>query len=323
MKILITGCAGYIGSVLTSELLYAGHAVIGVDNLLHGPTGLLSNLGRDGFRFKHCDVCDTSALEAALEGCDAVVHLAAIVGDPACARAPELATSVNRDASLALFDLSQKRGVERFVFASTCSNYGRMKDPTQFVTEETELRPVSLYAETKVEVEKALLTPATKHHTIATVLRFATIFGISPRMRFDLTVNEFTRDLHRQRELVIFGEQFWRPYVHVRDAARAIRSVLEATPDVVAGNVFNVGDASQNYQKGQLVELIASRIGGRLKIERVEKNEDPRDYRVSFDKIQRELDFHITRTVDDGIKEIIDALEQGLFADSDNPAYRN
>jgi len=323
MKILITGCAGYIGSVLTGELLSSGHAVVGVDNLLHGSTGLLSNLGRDGFQFRRSDVCDSSALEAALEGCDAVVHLAAIVGDPACARMPELATSVNRDASLALFDLSQKQGVARFVFASTCSNYGRMKDPAQFVTEETELRPVSLYAETKVEVEKTLLAPATKHRTVPTVLRFATIFGISPRMRFDLTVNEFTRDLHRQRELVIFGEQFWRPYVHVRDAARAIKTVLETTPEKIAGNVFNVGDASQNYQKGQLVELIAARIGGDLKIDRVEKDEDPRDYRVSFDKIQRELDFHITRTVDDGIKEIIDALEQGLFADTGNPAYRN
>lgn len=323
MKVLVTGCAGYIGSVLTGALLSSGTSVIGVDSLLHGSTGLLANLGRDGFQFRRCDVRDIAALESAIEGCDAVVHLAAIVGDPACARMPELAASVNRDAALALFHLSQQHGVARFIFASTCSNYGRMKDPTQFVTEETELRPVSLYAETKVEVEKALLAPAAKHRTIPTVLRFATIFGISPRMRFDLTVNEFTRDLHRQRELVIFGEQFWRPYVHVRDAARAITTVLETSSEKVAGNVFNVGDASENYQKGQLVELIAARIGGDLKIRRVEKDEDPRDYRVSFDKIQRELDFHITRTVDDGIKEIIDALEQGLFADTDNPAYRN
>jgi len=322
MNVLITGCAGYIGSVLTSELLSSGHSVIGVDDLLHGATGLLANLGRDGFRFRRGDVRDTSALEAAMEGCEAVVHLAAIVGDPACARMPELATAINRDASLALFDLSRRLGVQRFVFASTCSNYGRMKDPTQFVTEDTELRPVSLYAETKVDVEKTVLDAA-KSSTVATVLRFATIFGLSPRMRFDLTVNEFTRDLLRQRELVIFGEQFWRPYVHVRDAARAIKTVLEAIPQVVAGNVFNVGDASQNYTKGQLVELIGSHIGGSLNIQRVEKDEDPRDYRVSFDKIQRELDFHITRTVDDGIREIIEALEQGLFADTDNPAYRN
>ena len=323
MKVLVTGCAGYIGSVLTGALLSSGHDVVGVDDLLHGSSGLLANLGRDGFRFKRCDVRDTNALETALDGCDAVVHLAAIVGDPACAREPDLAISVNREASLNLFAASQRQGIERFIFASTCSNYGRMADPTQFVNEETELRPVSLYAETKVDVEKTLLDPAAKTRTISTVLRFATIFGISPRMRFDLTVNEFTRDLLRDRELVIFGEQFWRPYVHVRDAACAIKTVLESAPEKVAGKVFNVGDASQNFQKGQLVELIAAQIGGELKIERVEKDEDPRDYRVSFDKIQHELDFRITRTVDDGIKEILDALKQGLFADSDNPHYRN
>lgn len=324
MKVLVTGCAGYIGSVLTGELLSSGHSVVGVDDLLHGSSGLVANLGRDGFRFKRSDVRDTNALETALDGCDAVVHLAAIVGDPACARLPDLAKSVNREASLNLIEASQRQGTERFIFASTCSNYGRMSDPTQFVTEETELRPVSLYAETKVDVETTLLGPASSMRTIPTVLRFATIFGLSPRMRFDLTVNEFTRDLLRDRELVIFGEQFWRPYVHVRDAARAIKTVLETEPEKVAGKVFNVGDASQNFQKGQLVELIAAHIGGNdIKIDRVEKDEDPRDYRVSFDKIQRELDFRITRTVDDGIKEILDALKQGLFADSDNPHYRN
>jgi len=122
---------------------------------------------------------------------------------------------------------------------------------------------------------------------------------------------------------MIFGEQFWRPYVHVRDAARAIMKVLEADPDLVSSQVFNVGDASQNFQKGTLVELIAAQVGGELDVQRVQRNEDPRDYRVSFDKIRRELNFEITRTVDDGIKEILAALDQGLFADVDNPAYRN
>lgn len=323
MKILVTGCAGYIGSVVTGELLTGGHDVIGIDNLLHGASGLMANLGRDRFRFRRIDVRDTGQLEAALAGCDAVTHLAAIVGDPACAREPQLAVSTNRDASLALFESSRKQGVERFVFASTCSNYGRMSDPTQFVTEETELRPVSLYAETKVEVEKTLLAQPSQSLPVSTVLRFATIFGISPRMRFDLTVNEFTRDLAATRELMIFGEQFWRPYVHVRDAARAIKTVLETEPARVRGQVFNVGDATQNFQKGTLVELIAAQIGGELQVKKVQKNEDPRDYRVSFDKIRRELDFQITRTVEDGIREILEALEQGLFSDVDNSSYRN
>lgn len=323
MRIVVTGCAGYIGSVLSGELLAAGHTVTGVDNLLQGSAGLLANLGRDRFQFERVDVREGKKLEGLLRECDAVVHLAAIVGDPACARDPELAISTNRDATLALFELSKEQKVDRFVFASTCSNYGRMSDPTQFVTEETELRPVSLYAETKVDVEKTLLSHPVESRPIATVLRFSTIFGISPRMRFDLTVNEFTRDLVRTRELIIFGEQFWRPYVHVRDAARAIQTVLEAGADRVAGQVFNVGDATQNFQKGQLVDLIADQIGGEVQINKVERNEDPRDYRVSFDKIRRELNFEITRTVQDGIAEILEAVQQGIFADFDNPSYRN
>jgi len=323
MKILVTGCGGYIGSVVTSELLNKGHSVVGIDGLIHGPSGLMANLGRENFDFHRIDIRDNARLETAVTGCDGIVHLAAIVGDPACAREPELAKATNRDASLDLLETSKRCRVERFVFASTCSNYGRMSDPSQLVTEETELRPVSLYAETKVEVEQALLSQTIGSLPVTTVLRFATIFGISPRMRFDLTVNEFTRDLARTRELMIFGEQFWRPYVHVRDAARAIMKVLEADPDLVSSQVFNVGDASQNFQKGTLVELIAAQVGGELDVQRVQRNEDPRDYRVSFDKIRRELNFEITRTVDDGIKEILAALDQGLFADVDNPAYRN
>lgn len=320
MRVLVTGCAGYVGSVLTGELLCAGHKVIGVDSLLSGSAGLLANLGRKGFRFVKADVRNTDTMNSLVENSDAVVHLAAIVGDPACARQPELATSVNRDASLQLFQQSINGGVNHFVFASTCSNYGRMADPSQFVNEDSDLRPVSLYAETKVEVEKTLLA---SNPPIATVLRFATVFGISPRMRFDLTVNEFTRDLLTTRKLLIFGEHFWRPYIHVRDVARAILLVLTTDSAKTRGKVFNVGDDRENYQKGQLVDMIAAELGTDLEIERVQKQEDPRDYRVSFQKIARELDFKITRTVPDGIREVISAMEQNVFPDSQNPIYRN
>lgn len=323
MKVLVTGGAGYLGSVVTHHLLKQRHVVRVLDSLLHGGSTLPLVTDDPSFEFVQGDVRSADTVNKALDGMDAVVHLAAIVGDPACGQQPALARKVNQDASLQLVESSRLHGIERFIFASTCSNYGRIADPSQYVTEESDLRPVSLYAETKVAVEEALLQTPSGKNTTATILRFATLFGLSPRMRFDLTVNEFTMELVTKRILVVYGEQFWRPYVHVRDAARAIALVLTASTKQVGGQVYNVGDTGENYQKGQLVELIRTKIDGEVEIEHVDKAEDPRDYRVSFEKIKRELGFHITRTVEDGILEIISAIRDGIIADCDNPRYRN
>jgi len=197
-----------------------------------------------------------------------------------------------------------------------------MADPTQYVCEESPLAPLSVYAETKVAVENAFLAYQGDQPTI-TVLRFATVFGISPRMRFDLTVNEFTLELQTKRKLVVFGEQFWRPYLHVRDAARAVSLVLEAPPGRVRGQVFNVGDTNQNYQKRQIVELVRSQLDGMVEIESVTRNEDPRDYRVSFEKIRHELGFQVTATVADGIREVLDVLRQKVIVNFQDACYRN
>lgn len=323
MKVLVTGGAGYIGSVAVRLLLSKRHQVRVLDSLMYGGDALLGLWHDDDFEFVHGDVRSDDVLIRALEGADAVVHLAAIVGDPACARQPDLAEQVNLDASLRLFELCQRQGIKRFVFASTCSNYGKMPNPAQYVTEESELRPVSWYAETKVAAEKALLRETLQNATTVTVLRFATVYGISPRMRFDLTVNEFTKELLVKRRLVVYGEQFWRPYIHVRDAARAIAEVLNAPVDRVGRQVFNVGDTKENYQKKQLIEIICSHIDGEVHIERVDKEEDPRDYRVSFEKIRNVLSFQITRTVEDGVREIINAINHGIITDIDNSRYRN
>ena len=189
----------------------------------------------------------------------------------------------------ALVEDAKAAGVQRLVFASTCSNYGRMADPTVPITEEGTLRPVSLYAEQKVGIEQAVLDGAF-NGLKPTCLRFATIYGVAPRMRFDLTVNEFTRDLWADRELEVFGEQFWRPYVHVRDAARAIRMALDAPQEQVAYEVFNVGRSGENYRKLDIVEEIQSRLDtGSVSF--VRRDEDPRDYKVSFDKVREVLGF--------------------------------
>lgn len=322
MKVLVTGGAGYVGSTLVPMLLNRGHEVRVLDSLMHGGDTLLGSWANPGFEFINGDVRDAAAVREALAGVDAVVHLAAIVGDPACARSPDAARAINLDGSLGLMEAAKKAGVSRFVFASTCSNYGKMKDPNGYVDESSELSPVSLYAETKVAVERALLESGTDNGFIGTPLRFATVFGVSPRMRFDLTVNEFTMEMITKGKLVVFGEQFWRPYVHVADAGRAIAAVLEAPAETVRGQVFNVGSTKQNYQKQQLVELIQP-LAPEAKVEYVHKTEDPRDYRVSFKRINDQLGFETRRGVDDGIREVARLVRSGVIQDFGDARFRN
>lgn len=320
MKVLVTGGAGYVGSVLVGDLLGSGHQARVLDNLSHGGRALLAHWSNPGFEFLRGDIRDRDAVRQAVAGVDAVVHLAAIVGDPACAREPELATAVNLEASKALLDESQAARVSRFVFASTCSNYGKMADPSQYVDETSDLTPVSLYARTKVAVEEAVLDPAL--NMCATSLRLATVFGTSPRMRFDLTVNEFTYELATTKKLVVFGRQFWRPYIHVRDVARGMTTVLTAPESTVRARVFNVGSTEENYTKDDLVKLILKEVPDGV-VEYVEKAEDPRDYRVSFSRIEQELQFTVTRTVPDGIAEVLRLARDGVITDGLGPEYRN
>ena len=212
-------------------------------------------------------------------------------------------------------------GVQRFVFASTCSNYGRMDDPAVPIDERGELRPVSLYAEQKVGMEQAILSDEYAQLQ-PTCLRFATVYGAAPRMRFDLTVNEFTRDLWGDRDLEVFGEQFWRPYIHVADAGRAVRTVLEAPREKTAGEVFNAGRSGENYTKQMLVEEIQRQVG-RGNVSYVKRDEDPRDYKVSFDKVREVLGFETQLTVPDGIAEIAQALDEDRWPDPWGTRYRN
>jgi nucleoside-diphosphate-sugar epimerase len=320
-RILVTGGAGYVGSVLVDELLRQGARVRVLDSLAHGTvSSLLPLWGRSDFEFVHGDVRDGQARAEALREIDAVVHLAAVVGDPACAREPELAKEVNVEATRRLVDDASKAGVERLVFASTCSNYGKMSEDA-LATEEDELRPVSLYAETKVGCELDILS-RNGSGPACTCLRFATVYGSSPRMRFDLTVNEFTREVALDRELVVFGEQFWRPYIHVRDVAAAVALVLRQPRETVAGEVFNVGATAENYRKLDLVELLKDRFS-RAIVSFVHKDEDPRDYRVSFEKARSRLGFVPARTVADGIAEVAALLRSGLLGDPYAPIYSN
>lgn len=322
--ILVTGGAGYVGSGVLRLLLLQGYKVVCVDNLMFGGHALIDVWSNPNFVFENTDINDAAATEAVMKKHQpfGVVHLAAIVGDPACKKFSELATRTNRDASRRLLDLAIKHGSERFVFASTCSNYGKMEDANQFVKETSPLAPVSLYAELKVEFENHLLSQTGRDDFAPVALRFATVYGVSPRMRFDLTVNEFAREVALQRKLSIFGENFWRPYCHVADFARAIALVLDAPKGKIANQVFNVGDTNENYTKKMIADILTE-LEPRCDIEYVSRSEDPRDYRVDFGKIKAELDFTISKTVKEGIEDVISCIKQGVVTDPDNARFSN
>ena len=321
MKYLVTGGAGYIGSVVVNKLIKSNNYVNVLDNCKFGGESLISHFNEPNFKFFYGDIRDEKIVLQALQNVDIVIHLAAIVGDPACKNDPSNAEAINLHATKELHKNSEKNGVKRFVFASTCSNYGKMEDPNTFCNESSKLNPISLYAETKVAAEKYLMSNKTSP-CIPTCLRFSTVYGLSPRTRFDLTVNEFCRDLADGKELVIFGEQFWRPYCHVDDLATSTILASISDEKLVAFDTFNVGDSSENYTKGMLAEILKKKFQN-ANITYVHKDEDPRDYRVDFSKIKDVLNFKITKTVEDGIDEIIKSIKNKVFINTADGKYRN
>ncbi|MBX2939082.1 MAG: NAD(P)-dependent oxidoreductase [Ferruginibacter sp.] len=322
MKVLVTGGAGYIGSVLVRKLLNAGHTVRVIDSLKFGGEALYDVMMHPQFEFIKGDIRNAEDVAIALTGMEAVAHLAAIVGDPACKKFSDEARDTNWNGSVALFEAADKAGIKRFVFASTCSNYGKMANPDSFVTETSALKPVSLYAELKVQFENYLLNERKDSDMCSTALRFSTVYGFSPRIRFDLTVNEFTRNAAIHGEQEIWGAQFWRPYCHVDDLARSVVLVLESDESKVRANVFNVGSTEENYNKGMIIEEVCKVVPD-TKVHYVDSAEDPRDYRVNFDKIRNELGYTITKTVPDGVREMYTLLKTGIVTDPFAEKFRN
>ena len=312
--ILIIGGAGYVGSVLTRHLLDQGYNVRVLDALLYDNAKAIADLhDNDRFSFVRGDFLDASILKAALSGATDVIMLAALVGDPICRKYPEKARKINEAGTLELIARLGDLPIDRFVFMSTCSNYG-LRETDEPADETCELNPQSLYAETKVKVETYLLENADRFGFMWTVLRGATAFGLSPRMRFDLTVNEFTRELATGNELLVYDADTWRPYCHLDDFARAIQIVLEAPSEKVRGEVFNVGGTGENYTKRMLADLLSSHIPG-ARIRFREGSTDPRNYRVTFDKIATRLVFSIARDVERYVPELIGRISRGDFAD--------
>jgi nucleoside-diphosphate-sugar epimerase len=301
-RVLITGGAGYIGSHLVRMLLDRGYHVRILDRFDYGQVGI-EGISHPNFEIIQGDVCSSRDVSRAVRNVDGVIALAAIVGDPACNLNPEETVNLNYASTKILAETCNFYGVRRLVFASSCSVYGASSQG--LLTERSRLNPVSLYARTRVLSENILFD---RHGDVEpVVVRLATVFGLSPRMRFDLVVNTMTARAVTEGRLSIFGGTQWRPNVHCRDAARAFMMALEAPASDVAGEIFNLGGDGNNHRIGEIGELVAQIVDG-VEIERRDEIADPRDYRVSFAKIRRVLGFEPEYGVADGIREIAAAV---------------
>ena len=325
--ILITGGAGYIGSLLTSELLRAGNYVTVVDNLLYGGESLLGFLAHPDFHFTKADVTEPGSVRPALSRAwpklDAVVHLAGIVGFPACqAIGKQAAWKYNVEAVKRVYEQVSELGTARFVFASTYSNYGPPVDGKP-VTEESPLTPQSLYAETKIAAEQYLLAQKNTP-TAPLIFRLTTLYGISPRTRFDLVVNQFVLDAYTRRELIIYQRGYSRSFIHVRDVVCGIILGLNAPEALARGQVYNLGDQAGNYTKDEIVGLVIKRLPETVVTYKdLTFGGDIRDISISFDKIRISLGFAADMTVDDGVREVVHTLRTGLIRDPQDEKYTN
>ncbi len=314
-KILVTGGAGYIGSMLVPHLIEIGHEVTVVDSLLFKGFYLMEGYEHGNYHFIKGDLRDECFIESIIRADEfgAIIHLAALVGEPICKSVPELAKEINFEATKFLVGLSKGYKISKFIFASTCSNYGISIEG--LADEESTLKALGLYSETKIQAENYVLGKASKKFH-PTILRFATVFGVSTRMRFDLLINEFVRDAFVKKEIILYNPKAWRPFVHVSDVVRAIELTVNAKPELTDGQIFNVGGEGSNIRKGGIAIIIKEFLHN-VDTDLFEgKNIDPRNYRVSFEKIQDTLHFSTLTTIRDGIKEIINALNSGKF---DNP----
>ncbi len=325
---MITGGAGYIGSFLAGKLLHLGYYVTVIDDLLYGGESLIGYLSNDRFHFVKADVWESRAIRNALRSDwptpQAVIHLAAIMGFPACQSVGRLvAWRYNVEATQHVFDQANSLDIERFVYMSSYSNYG-LSSEGKPVAEESPLNPQSLYAETKVAAERYLLTQAKESNCAPLIFRSANLYGLSPRPRFDLIINQFVRDALIRRKLMIYQRGYSRSFIHIADAVNGIILGLLSPLEKIRGEVFNVGTADGNLTKDKVVTLILKRLPEtQVNYKDITFGGDMRDITVSFEKIQQELGFSAQFSVDEGIREVLNALQNGIIRDPGDPRYRN
>ena len=316
-SVLVVGGAGYIGSLLSERLLQLGYKVRVLDALLYGKEPLRAVQGHPDFQLVVGDCRNIRDMVSAVKDMDAIVDLAAIVGDPACEQDQAAAREINYGATRMLIEVAKGHGVGRFLFASSCSVYGATDHE---MDERSEVNPISLYAQTKVDSERALLG-AQSEDFHPTILRFATVFGLGYRPRFDLVVNLLTARAQQDGKITIFNGEQWRPFIHVRDVVEAIVAAMEAPVRLVSGEVFNVGDSHLNHTLQQVAEIIEREFPGTA-VEHI-ANSDRRNYRVNFDKIRNRLGFKARYTVQYGVEDLKSAFVKHVIRDYKDLRYHN
>lgn len=321
-RVLIIGGAGYIGSVLSRKLLDRGYKVKALDMMLFGDNSIRELYGNSNFELIKGDIRNIQTVVNAIKNTDAVIHLGAIVGDPACALNAEETVEINYLAAKMIAEICKYHQINRFLFASTCSVYGAS---SSILTEESPVNPVSLYAETKLKTEQGILSLVDNNFSPC-VLRLATVYGASPRMRFDLVVNTFIAKAIKEGKISIFGGSQWRPNVHVQDVADAFITCIEAPIAKIKGEIFNVGSNEQNYQIYQLGELIKHELVKKnigVEIDVLKENTDKRDYHVSFDKVNTILNFRAKKRIEDAVEEIQQLFENDAIPNHQDAIYNN
>ncbi len=314
-SVLLIGGAGYVGTVITSHFLKQGYKVTVLDNFVYdNQFSVLPYVGDPNFKITYGDMGDSIVLDSISKDISDVIILSGLVGDPITKKYPEESEQINEIAVKNCIDYFNGKGLAKLVFISTCSNYGLIKD-NELADENFELSPLSLYAKAKVANEKYLLSKKGRVDYTAVVLRFATAFGLSPRMRFDLSISEFVRDIFFGEELEVYDKDTWRPYCHVRDFARLLDIVINADREKVNFEVFNAGGNINNATKQILIDEII-KVVPEAKVIFSENGSDPRNYRVNFEKVKNILGFEPKYTIKDGVEELINALKVGLYKDS-------
>ncbi len=317
-NVLVIGGAGYIGSVLVNNLIRNNYKVRVLDNLMYGYQPLKKFISERNFEFIKGDFRNVEAVVKSVKDMDAIVHLGAIVGDPACNAAGDISVEINTAATIMIGQACKGFKVNKFLYASSCSVYGAS---SQLINEKSSLNPVSLYAKTKIDAENALLKMADSTFR-PTIMRFATAFGSSYRPRFDLVVNLLTARAMREGKITIFNKDQWRPFIHLVDIASAIILLLESPTEAIGDDIFNIGSNHMNYQIGDLGRIIEKIIPGII-IEVKSTEADTRNYRVSFDKIKNRFGFNCHNSIEDGVKEIKMQLESSEVIDYLEPRFHN
>ncbi len=319
-RVLVIGGAGYIGSVLCRQLLADGYSVRVLDALFYGDESLRDVRADRRFELMWGDSRDIAAVGVAMRGVQAIVHLGEIVGDPACSLDEDTTLEINFAATRMVAEMARSQGIRSFSYASSCSVYGASDD---LLTETSALNPLSIYARAKIDAERALLGLQNSHFQ-PLILRLATVYGLSPRPRFDLVVNVLAAKAVMDGQITINGGAQWRPFVHVSDVARLMADCLKKPLTTIGGQVFNVGSTGQNHTIGEIGDLIL-RCSPRTTLNVLDGagNGDHRNYRVSFTKIERVLGFAPRKSLLDGIREVQQAFVGGRIADYRERKYHN